>query len=169
MIKCKVCKTELTADYYCPYCGYDAASLTSDADYSEEYKTEILQKLKDITISADTYKYNETKNSFEKIGSKSLFSAGIDGIRCSKSIVKSDEWIAHFDGEAELTVTYVFGGRKKTVKAKIAPGDHEGIWYLGLRINENLRLEIGLCVVPVDGKASPKSYLLNSAELDLIT
>ena len=167
-MNCKVCNTELNADYVCPYCGYDDAILTMDLDYSAEHKNGLLKKIEKISISADIFKYNESKNILEKTGTRSLFKQDLDGLTCYKGIAKSDEWIAHFDGSAYITVNYTFGGTKKSVTTSITPDAGEGLWYLGLHINEELRLEVGLCVVPVSGKSSPGYMQLATVDLDLI-
>ncbi len=168
--RCRVCNSGLSQKHSrCPYCGYgNKVILTVSNDDSLSHREEVLGKIKKISISADIFRYNENKNGFEKTGTKSLFKQSLDGLTCYKSIVKSDEWIAHFDGAADIVVNYTFGGAKESVSTSINPDAGEGLWYLALHINEELRLEVGLCVVPVGGKGSPSSVQLATVDLDLI-
>ena len=182
-IKCKFCGTEIGAQF-CKYCGFfnvynfggvaeDKAAIekhkkSSEYRASQMFHDVTLKNIKDISIFADAFKYNENKTALIKTGQKSLFDSNIDGIKCSNGIVKSNEWIAHFDGSADVTIHYTFGGTKKSVTAKISPEASEGLWYLTLHINEELRLEVGLCVAPVCGKGSSSSVQLATVDLDLI-
>lgn len=167
MSRCTVCQTELTVDYLCPYCGYDAASLTSDADQSNRHKGNVLAKLQEISIEAGIFKYNESNQALENHGTKSLFDTGLTGVACSQSFVQSKEWVAHFTGKTEVTVNYLFNGKKRAVSAEISPEACEGLWFLYLHINEQLKLDIGLSVVPVKGDGVPVRKLLATVPFDL--
>ena len=167
--KCRVCRTALTQKYSkCPYCGYgNKVILTVSNDDSEAYRQEILEKIKDISVTAERFRFSENKKGFEHIGSRSLFDSGLDGVKCSQNTVLSKEKLSHFDSEAKLMANYVFAGKKKSVQVRIAPRQNEGYWYLCLRINEKLKLEIGLYTTPINGKGNPRSELLAEVDLNL--
>lgn len=164
---CKVCHTELNEDYICPYCGYDGAILTLDSDNSISYKNTLIEKIDNISIKALKYGYSETENCMKNEGSVSIFENGLNGKKCYQSTALSKEWIAHFDEKTELTVNYTFEGKTKILQASVQPKECEGIWYLTLHINEELKLEIGLCVESVDGTTEISRQVLSTVPLDL--
>ena len=168
MAKCKVCQTELSADYQCPYCGYDAAVLTVSADYSSKHKERILSSIDNISVTLFEYKANLKEQSFEKTKNVSLFENNLNGKKCNSSIIKSKYWISHWNDQSKkIEIRYVFNGKQKKLNVALKPVQSEGLLYLGLHINENLRLDVSVCVEPIKKNGESKVILMNTVDLDL--
>ena len=83
-------------------------------------------------------------------------------------MVKSDQWIAHIDGDMEIRVDYSFAGAGKSVQVMLSPRPEEGIWSLTLHLNRDLQLEIGLSTKTVgDASKGEKHQVLKTVDLDL--
>lgn len=166
-IKCKFCGRESESQYH-EYCGFfnvynfggpeeDRAAIEThrkSAEYkaSQMYHDETLKAIKNISLEAGSFKYNESKQSMERVGTQELFGSGFDGVACNKSFLRSSNWIAHFEGSTTITINYEFAGKRKTVKATISPKQSEGIWYPCLHIDDKFNLEVGIYVVPANGE-----------------
>jgi hypothetical protein len=166
-MKCNVCGTELTKEYYCPYCGYDGAILTKESDYSEDYRNQLLNKIRNIALLADSFVYDTGSNVFEKDESCNLFKDDLHGTECYCRTCKSRTWVAHLEGKIRVTITYSFGNRKKELKTTIDLEKMEGIWFLGVRINQELRLELELCVLSPLNNDIEEVKRLNTIDLEL--
>lgn len=164
---CRVCNSELIKKYSkCPYCGYsNSVALTVSCDDSEEYRQNIIKKIKQISVEADKFKYSVDEGEIKEVGIIPLFENNLDGIKCSQKLVKSKEWIAHFDKE-EFIVRYTFGDINKAVEVYVQAEEWEGIWHLAIRLNEELRLEVGLYIEPISGEG--RVEILDTVDLDLI-
>lgn len=181
-IVCKFCGKETETQYH-EYCHFfnvynfggedeDRAAIEAhkkSPEYrsSQMYHDVTLQAIKNISVNANMFEYNENVTGFEKKGETSLFDADLDGTRCSEGIVKSNKWIAHFDRSTDVTVDYTFEGKKKSVVAQISPPAKEGLWYLGIHINNDFKLDISLCIVPVGKTGISESVPLATVDLDL--
>ncbi len=178
MGKCKCCGHN-NEGQLCEYCGFiepsfsDIASsesntldlLIAEHKKSKEYRETVLSHTS-ISIMANRYQWNPTTNQYEQKGSIELYDPKPDGTTCFAQTVYSKEWIAHFEGKAEVKVHYSFGNQSKDTSAKLNLSPQEGIWYLGLHINESLQLEIWLRVKSVDGNQIVQDKLLDKVDLD---
>ena len=155
-MNCKVCNTPLQKKYsVCLYCGYsNKVVLTPSADDSADYKASLLSRIRNISMEKGRYQYQEAEKEVKELERISLFPSGLSGEKYSKDIIQSKDWIAHFEGEAKLSISYEFNGKKRHKSIQIKPNSSEGVWYLGLHLNPEFRLEIYQCVYPVKNKKS---------------
>lgn len=179
---CKCCG-HYNEGQLCEICGFiessfsDIASsesntleqLISEHKKSEEYRETVLSHTY-ISIKANCYRWNATVNQYEEQkGHVELFDPKLNGTACYVQPVFSKEWIAHSDGKNDIKVEYTFGKTKKqaSVQAQFEP--KEGIWYLGLHIDESLQLEVLLGVMPVGGNRITETKKLCTVDLDFHT
>lgn len=168
---CRVCQTPLNQKYgNCPYCGYsNRLNFTVSADDSDDYRSDCLNKINGLSIKANVYQWNATSNQYEEKGSVELFDPNLNGADYFNAPVFSKEWIAHFEGQADIVVEYTFGGSKRRVPARVQVEPKEGIWHLGLHINEALRLEILRRVMSVNENSVIETSTLCIVDLNLHT
>ena len=171
-VECNVCGTCIGLEK-CSYCGYinpDVLANENISDYvkrdAAKYRQDTLSKLRCLSIRANVYQWNAAANQYKQKGDVELFDSKLNGTDCFKAPKFSKEWIAHTEGQANITVEYTFGSTPKRVTAKVQFEPKEGIWYLGLHINESLRLEILLGVKPVDGDSITETKKLCTLDLD---
>lgn len=170
-MKCRVCSTELRGKHTdCPYCGYgNAVVFTLSGDDSPQYRKKLLSSLQNISVQGKKFQYHAEQKVFREIPGGAIFREGLSGTDCAGSIVLSSEWIAHLEGPTDLRITYEVGGKKKETVVPVSLSDREGLWYLGLRINQDLRLELYLNIVKSGGSSVVNRVKLKSADLDFNT
>ncbi|MBO4414671.1 MAG: hypothetical protein J5824_01675 [Lachnospiraceae bacterium] len=178
-MKCKFCGREIEGQYD-EYCGFfnaynfggtaeDEAAIEAhkkSAEYkaSRMYHDVTIGAIKNISLKAVSYKYNESTKKMEKTGTVSLFEPGLDAEKCLDKMIKSKTWIAHFEGTQEIKVTFDFNGKTEIRFAMISPKPQEGVWYLYICFRKEFKIEIGLCIVPVNG-GKEKTELLATIDL----
>ncbi len=174
-MKCVCCHSEfiVTDDgLICDYCGFENFGTLNEAgkerelQRAERHRKSILGKLSGFSLKADSFIWNTETNNYKKTGSVDLFASDLNKVQCGQSIIRSNKWIAHFDGETLLNVKYVFAGKEKTIPVTISPKPSEGCWYPFIHINDDLQLEIGLIVVPVGEANKSRKELLATVDLD---
>ena len=172
-MNCRVCKTELEKEYSaCPYCGFvNAALMNPNADTNTAYRDDLLKKITDISVMAPRYRYDEEKKAFSLAGREKIYQS--HGVRCfdKRYISTDDKWIAHFEGTAEIDIAYTFDGTVRSVRAKLSVTPTEGLWYLALQIDKELRLNVYLYAEidpkPDSQNTSVKWKVLDQKILDL--
>ncbi len=174
-MKCLCCNhifDEFTTDSVCDYCGFEAIETLSDEDekkvskLAEDHRKDVLSKLHGLSVKATLYQWNAASSKYNQKGRIELFDPKPDGTACSAAPVFSKEWVAHIEGKADISAHYYFGGMEKAFKTQIKLEPQVGIWYLGLRIDESLRLEILLGIKPVDGDSISETKKLTTIDLD---
>lgn len=132
---------------------------------TQAYKEGVLSNTV-ISMNAFQFQWNQKSSKYELMREMELFDRNLTGTKISQSIIRSNKWIAHFDGETLLNVKYVFAGKEKTIPVTISPKPSEGCWYPFIHINDDLRLEIGLIVAPVGETNKSRKELLTTVDLD---
>lgn len=170
-MKCCVCSTELLGDHtVCPYCGYaNPVVLTPSGDDSQQHREKLLSSLRNISIDGKQFQYHTGQKVFREIPGGAVFEKGLSGTDCAGSIVRSKEWIAHMEGTADLHIAYEVNGKKKETSVPVSPGERAGLWYLGLCINQDLRLEVYLDIVEPDSGSLVDQVKLASANMEFNT
>lgn len=157
-MNCRVCDTELSEAYgICPYCGYrNVALMNPFSDDSSNYRDTLLRNIKRITAMANCFRYDKGKKEFKQESENSLFEKPFEGADCYKRSVYSDRCLAHFEGTADLTISYEYGGKKHNVTVPVHFDEQEGLWRLGLQINNRIRLEVWRLVDPLQNSGQKR-------------
>jgi hypothetical protein len=140
----------------------------SEHKKSHSYRDAVLSHTV-FSIKANVYQWSDVSNRYEKQKDVELFDSNLNGTDYFNAPVFSKEWIAHSEGKADIKVEYTFGNAKKQAVAQVELELKEGIWYLGLHINESLQLEVLLGVMPVGGRRVTESRRLCTVNLDFHT
>ena len=148
MNKCRVCEMKLNHKYcVCTYCGYDNHPiLTLDAEDFDGYREAILKDLTDFRITTYEYKYDSDKSEFEA-PKKTSYSIAKTGTDCYGRLIwtQGDNWVAHPQEDnvkGEIEITYKYKNQPKKFITPIKLKALEGVWYVGLIIEDNLHLSV---------------------------
>jgi hypothetical protein len=147
---CKCCGTDISETAVCAYCGnwiiidIDGTSKDRIKAAAEKHRKKLLSQLTDFSV--ETFQYKFQNNEYVQNGKKTLKIA--DGVDCSSGVKWAKENLARVPNSAKqpLNIRYRFNGNQKSVSVLIetktsSPGTAE-FWKLGVRIGENLRLNV---------------------------
>ena len=180
MKTCECCRTSIADnEHQCSYCHFDLPSILSIHDKAKteavlkeegaKHREEILEKITQISLKAEEFKWNPSTGIYTSKDKKELFPWNLNGIKCGgHNPVYSESWLAHVAGKADITVEYSFENKKKSVSVALnLPQGEEGLWHLGLHINDFLELEVLLGIKPVNEKRFSKEDVLCTTKLKL--
>ena len=161
---CKVCKTEYEGGT-CPYCDFENLVIlgVSDQETLEQYvdssRKKIVEGIKNISVKTYKYGWNSSNTDIELKDTNKL--KVCDGADCFEKVYKCPEKFAQnpADSAEERTmhISYEIGGKEKTVPVSLKPIKSSDHWELGIKIDQNLRLEVH---VGVEGSWAEKGGVM---------
>ena len=167
---CKVCNSDLEIKYgVCTYCNYNnRLRFTAAEDEHKAYKESILNSISNVSIEVGVFKYDDSIKKMKKIGVEPLSSGKTNGKAIFLDPLFFEQWITHFVSDTDIVIKYKFDSVDKSTMATISHEEKEGIWYLGLLITDDLRMEVLLKVVSIEDPSSVDYFSLAKVNLDLI-
>lgn len=148
---CKCCGHEVVGSK-CPYCGcmnialLDNSASSTESERCNKYKMKIIEQLRDFSIEAYNYKWNETTSKLELVGR--IHTKIADGNDSFGKIKWSEKSFGQNfdDNEKERTVTigYEFKDQKHTINAVLKTVKCDDFWKIGIRLNDDLTISIYL-------------------------
>lgn len=145
---CKVCGTEIKSGV-CPYCGFENIVILGATDdskmdeYANSYKSKVINIIKNISVKTYKYEWNSSKSDVVLLeeGKTKI----CDGKDCFEKVFLCNEKFKQNPAEneeRELTLSYEFNGKEKSLVVIIKPEKSPGHWELGVKIDDDLRLGV---------------------------
>lgn len=129
----------------CDYCGYinvgtlDGAAI--DLDNAVSYRSDILKKLKNISVASYQYKWDKETLEYTQQARKEVKVA--DGVQCDQKIVWSTQEFGQSPDSLEpvvLEVKYRYDGEVRQIRYPINPVPCESFWKVGVEVNAHLKM-----------------------------